>query len=246
MEVVKQIFAILGTGVGVLSGLVTLYAKYLDMKKKSAGAPAADDSPVPVVAEPRRRRLEIADGPSMLVGQVDQAQPDELDDPPLVLEVRQHLPATAAIRNLVRPPAIAMMVAGGLGLIFNLAVAGFGYVDEFVTPLSTETRARHEAETAHPMNPADESDRTSAMLGADHARWLCRRQRRRRMGRFQHVAAPQLLVVGGGERRRHARRLRVRLRGVPDRRLVAGDPVPAGSIRSISLTPARRSGRRGV
>ena len=166
MEVVKQIFAIVGAGIGVLSGVVTLYAKYLDIRKKATGGDPADDSPAPAAPKLRRHRRKIADGPPRLYGQFDRPEPDESEVPPVVVEVWPPVPAAAAIRSLVRPPAIAMMVAGGLGLVFNLAVAGFGYVDEFVTPLTTETQARHAAEAAGRTSPTADAERTSATLGA--------------------------------------------------------------------------------
>jgi hypothetical protein len=166
MEVVKQIFAILGTGIGVLSGLVTLYAKYMDMKKKAGSGATADDPPVATTPESYRRRLELLDGPSTAFEEPERAQPRRFDEAPIVLEVRPSVSA-AAIRQVVRAPAIAMMVAGGLGLVFNLLVAGFGYVDEFVTPLTTETQARRAAEAAGgSVSAGDDPQRTSAMLGA--------------------------------------------------------------------------------
>src|SRR5437868_517623 len=109
MEVVKQIFAILGTGIGVLSGVVTLYAKYLDMKKRSVGGESADVPPTPVGHEPRRGRPMIADGPSVEPGDVPRARRDRFEAPPLVQEVRSPSPVAAEARKLVRAPAIAMM-----------------------------------------------------------------------------------------------------------------------------------------
>jgi hypothetical protein len=167
MEVVKQIFAILGTGIGVLSGLVTLYAKYLDMQKKRAGGDAVADPSAPAKAEPSRQRFEIADGPSLEPGPINRSHLRELDEPPVVEEVRSPTP-TAAVRAMVRGPAIAMMIAGGVGFVFNLLVAGFGYVDEFVTPLTSETQARHAAIAAGgpAAVPDAESQRSTAVLGS--------------------------------------------------------------------------------
>ena len=36
---------------------------------------------------------------------------------------------------------MALMIAGGISLFGNLGLAVFGYVDEFVTPLSAETQS---------------------------------------------------------------------------------------------------------
>ncbi len=156
MEAMKQIFGTFGAVVGVLSGLITLYAKYCDIKKKAG---REDDAPEP---------------PTVPVRAARRSQPDEFGEPAAVL---RPWPSDSAgnARQLVRGPAIALMVAGGLSLVFNLAVAGFGYVDEFVTPLSTETKLRHDAEAARMADPRAtyvgvtpdlDSGRTSAMMGA--------------------------------------------------------------------------------
>jgi len=70
---------------------------------------------------------------------------------------------------------MALLVAGGISLFTNLFVAGFGFVDQFVTPLSTETRQRKEAEAAMRMQPGawpsqpvaagERADQASTVMG---------------------------------------------------------------------------------
>jgi hypothetical protein len=52
------------------------------------------------------------------------------------------------VRGIVKGPALALMIAGGISLFSNLGLAVYGYVDEFVTPLNDETRARKAFEAA--------------------------------------------------------------------------------------------------
>jgi hypothetical protein len=52
-------------------------------------------------------------------------------------------PGAAAVeraRQAVKAPAITLIAAGSISLFCNLFIAGFGYVDQFVTPLTTESR----------------------------------------------------------------------------------------------------------
>src|SRR4051794_29550605 len=112
MDVFKQVFAVLGTAIGVVSGLVTLYGKYIDLKKKSA-ANQARGGPLPG---------ELSDEVPAFVDQFEPNVP------------APDAAAVARARRLVKGPAIALMVAGGLSLVSNLFTAGFGYIDQFVTP----------------------------------------------------------------------------------------------------------------
>lgn len=65
-------------------------------------------------------------------------------------------------RNSVMMPAIALIVAGFLGLALNLSVAGFGLIDDFVTPLSDENKERMKAAQN---GKVEEPDRAEAVLG---------------------------------------------------------------------------------
>jgi hypothetical protein len=152
MEAVKQIFGAVAAFVGVLSGLVTLYAKYMDMRKK-AGREADDAAEPPAVPVPTPRRGRRV----------------EYDEPPEVLLADEPVSAARA-RQLVKGPAIALMVAGGLSLVYNLGLAGFGYVDEFVTPLTSDTRARHDAEAARAADPKSAPAYSAETTKADQDR----------------------------------------------------------------------------
>ncbi len=124
MEAVKQVLALIAAIIGVLTALVTLYASYLDMKKKAVRESDAAQALAAVTARP---------APAARVVRPDESiEPTRRDAPPPVEAIER-------TRALVRPPAIAILVAGVLSLLGNLFTAGFGYVDEFVTPLTTQT-----------------------------------------------------------------------------------------------------------
>jgi hypothetical protein len=80
--------------------------------------------------------------------------------------------AVARALKSVRAPSLALLTAGAIGVLSNLFMAGFAYVDEFVTPLTTQTAERRALEAAHRFDrPASElpgtaalSDRTSVVL----------------------------------------------------------------------------------
>lgn len=157
MEAVKEVFTVIGVIVGVLTGLVTLYAKYLDLKKKAARE-ADDREPIATTPAPRRGRT------------------DEFDELPVAPRSRAPEPAAIAqARLMVQRPATALMIAGGLGLLFNLFLAGFGFVNEFVTPLGTKPEARKTTEATKRVNPettpakadapvVDKSDRAAGVM----------------------------------------------------------------------------------
>ncbi|QDU24322.1 hypothetical protein [Urbifossiella limnaea] len=107
MEALKGVLAVIGTLIGILSGLLTLYAKYLDLKARAA----REEAESPSAAEPRRGR------------------PGEFDKPPPA----QPVPTPAAVlhaRRLVKAPAIAIIVAGTLGLVGNLLLAAMAAADK--------------------------------------------------------------------------------------------------------------------
>jgi hypothetical protein len=51
----------------------------------------------------------------------------------------------ARAKQRVRPAALSMIGVGVLALFFNLFIAGFTFVDEFVTPLSTRTNGHQQS-----------------------------------------------------------------------------------------------------
>ena len=66
----------------------------------------------------------------------------------------------------MKGPAIALLVVGFLGLAFNLFMAGFGFVDEFITPLTTDSKAAKTAVKGETGKPAAdrENDRGQAIM----------------------------------------------------------------------------------
>jgi hypothetical protein len=151
MQGFKDVAAMIGAVFGVLSAVVTFYAKYLDLKKKSSGdgerEGGSSDAPV------ARRRSSHRQGPRARVrvmrlpGKADNAEHEagEARQPVLLEAVRTGQAAAEDVRRRVKPPAVGLITTGVLGLIFNVVVAGYGYVDQFVTPLNAETRAQRAA-----------------------------------------------------------------------------------------------------
>jgi hypothetical protein len=122
VETLKDGFTTFAAIVGTLTGLLTLYAKYLDVKK------AADAAMTAAVS---REPMPGFDRPDDLVDLVPRDFPKARD-----------FSALTRARAAVKAPAIALMVAGAISLFFNLFVSAFGYVDHYVTPLTTESQAR--------------------------------------------------------------------------------------------------------
>jgi hypothetical protein len=122
VEALKNALAILAGIVGFLTAVLTLYAKYLDVKKS-----AAHESNAAEAATVAAARHEPA--------------PEEYRAPVAGLAPRQEDDsAVERARQAVKAPATTLMVAGLVSLLFNILVAGFGYVDQFVTPLTAETK----------------------------------------------------------------------------------------------------------
>ncbi len=123
MDALKGAMAILVGVMGFLTALLTLYAKYLDVKKTAARESDAG---------------KAADARPELVANV--SAPEEYRAPAARLAPRpEDLSTVERARQAVKGPATALIVAGVVSLLFNVFVAGFGYVDQFVTPLTVET-----------------------------------------------------------------------------------------------------------
>jgi hypothetical protein len=148
MQGVKDVAAMIGAVFGVLSAVVTFYAKYLDLKKKSS--PGGEEDEGRAEGKVRRRpsshrhrssaRVRVMRLPAGADGVSGEAAEVR---PPVLLEAAGASPTAAdAVRRSVKAPAAALITTGILGIVFNLLVAGYGYVDGFVTPLNAETRAR--------------------------------------------------------------------------------------------------------
>jgi hypothetical protein len=125
MHAVKDALAVLAGIVGLLTAFLTLYAKYLDVKKSAPRASDVVEPPLTAAARPE---------PAVTFAPLDEPQPARrapvLRDPEAVERARQS----------VKAPATTMIAAGVISLFSNMFIAGFGYVDRFVTPLTTETR----------------------------------------------------------------------------------------------------------
>jgi hypothetical protein len=145
MDAFKEAMAIIGAIVGVLTSLLALYAKFLDVRRRAA-----------------RDRRESAPA------QVALAAAPRDTEPPFVIPVPD-VGALARARSLVKGPATTLLIVGGVSLLANLFFAVFGYVDGFVTPLSTRTieqrmiadAARHGDMAAL---AAQESERASSVM----------------------------------------------------------------------------------
>lgn len=130
MDTLKEVVSFLGTLVGFLTALATLYAMYVDRKNRNqrkespaeldlSSAVIEDSPPRPVVRPVPRSRAAV----SVAV----------LDVLP-VLPVER--PSAERARQMVKAPAIALICVGFLAMSFNILVACYGFVDEFVTPLN--------------------------------------------------------------------------------------------------------------
>lgn len=135
MDTLKEVLSCAAAIVGLLTALVPLLARLLDKKRQAAHA----EEPAPLSRPVVRWQSGAADQAVLEVEPVVEvyAVPSRHDP-------RQ----VARARALVKPPAVTLLVMGVVGLLFNLVVAGFGYVDEFVTPLSTSTAERRNAAEA--------------------------------------------------------------------------------------------------
>jgi hypothetical protein len=151
METFKEILSIVGAIVGLLTSLIPLYARFIDNKRKktrsesvrharwrhavhkhaavaeAATAVAVEDEPE--YFEPSQPRFETPQ-------HLEPGHSQDAHFEPAHLEPEQLLRA----KQLVKAPGLALVIAGFLGLAFNVLVAGFGFIDQFVTPLSDQTK----------------------------------------------------------------------------------------------------------
>lgn len=170
----KEILEITASIVGLLTAVIPLIARFIDWRKRAARmagrarrlhhadrrAPEFDKPSLPSAAPARRPYV-----PEPVV--LELAGEAEWEDEPIV-DV-QH---ASRARNLVKAPAIALLVTGALGLCFNLFVAGFGFIDEFVTPLTSDNKERRSAGKVAPQpegksvqHNVEIEERTNAAIG---------------------------------------------------------------------------------
>ncbi len=133
MEVVQQVMAVIGGAIGIVTAMLTLYAKYLDVQKAAQDRVAAE-----ALARPTAPAATVSGARAVAA----------TDPPPLSVPPVRDTATIERVRALVKGPALSLMIAGGVGLFSNVGLAIYGYVDEFVTPLNDETRQRKAFEAA--------------------------------------------------------------------------------------------------
>jgi hypothetical protein len=157
MEALQKVLAVIGAIVGAATALLTLYAKYLDIKKATRDLNGTGPSAAAAPTQPRTP------------GPAPHSEPVHV--PAVAPPVRDSAGLGRALQT-VRAPALALLVAGAISLSSNLFMAAFAYVDEFVTPLTTQTQERRAREAllnagagpAMPRPPGELSDQTSIAL----------------------------------------------------------------------------------
>lgn len=155
MDGVKDVLSFLGAVFGLISALIPLLG-YL--------------------ADKRRRASELAEVRTDVSRAVPEQQPG-VARPAQALEPirgpRVDRAGFAQAEQLVRTPAIVMIVVGALSLTTNLATAGIGFIDEFVVPLGIKP-VRDNSMPGAPVGPfgdraiepgAPRSDRGTTVLG---------------------------------------------------------------------------------
>lgn len=175
MDTLKEVLALVVAIIGLLTALVPLYARFLDKKKEAARESERQERQRTRSA--RRRQEDDEDvAPRALWAQEveeDEPQPRPVRRRPRPVEPEDDFEeaypaadarAVALAQARVKAPAIALIVTGFLGLVFNLFVAGFGYVDEFVTPLGTRSKEKAAVRADAPPKDAEVSDREAAIM----------------------------------------------------------------------------------
>jgi hypothetical protein len=147
METAKQVVALLVGIVGLITAVLPLYARFMDKKKRTTSG-----------SRPADRPRNAADGPVEVIPVLEPVSADSRSVTRVIAVSRPR--ATAAVleyddvaeepvadpkaveraRRLVKAPAIALLTAGFLGLALNVLVAGYGFIDVFITPLDTNSR----------------------------------------------------------------------------------------------------------
>lgn len=161
MDTFKQVVSVIGAIVGLVSALIPLYARFVDKKRQEGERHHAERlrkrvarrkaAPMHAVAVAVEESLDAtADAPRFGPAAV------ELAAEPQYRETAHGGPANfVKARQLVKGPAIALLVTGLLGLAGNFLMAAFGFVDGFVTPLTTQSQAEWAAASSMPENRAE-------------------------------------------------------------------------------------------
>jgi hypothetical protein len=143
MEALKNTLAVLAGVVGVLTSILTMYAKYLDVKKENAGDVKAADASMAAASlpsEPVSKFTRRDDLGEMIGGFL--ADPHGSSD-------------VAKAQQLVKAPAIALIVAGVLTFFVNLGMPVALFIGESIAPNNLESRNRQAYfESARVGNPS--------------------------------------------------------------------------------------------
>lgn len=124
-------------GVLLLGGLLLL-GLVAWMGRRPSAASAAKSVPPPSEVPSNKRPLAAQSVSFVEAGDEPERYEERGDDSKLVERAR----------NLVRWPAIALLVVGLLGLALDLLLAGFLFVDDFITPLTEKSLIRPKEEKA--------------------------------------------------------------------------------------------------
>jgi hypothetical protein len=134
MDAMKDGLAVLAGIIGLATTALTLYAKYLDVKKSAAVEKEA------TAAAPTARLVH-----EFVVDHAEPAYPYASYRPPIACNLSPSLPDASTIqrvRGWLKGPAITMIVLGSLSLFGNMGLALFGFVNEFVTPITDESKIK--------------------------------------------------------------------------------------------------------
>jgi hypothetical protein len=155
MDGLKEILSFLGAVFGLISALIPLLGYLADKRRRASGLAEA--------------RTDVSRAvPEHPPGNASPAQPLGSNRTPPVSRA-----AFQKAEQLVRTPAIFMIVVGALSLTTNLATAGIGLIDEFVVPLGIKP-ARDNPMQGPPRGQFDDpglqqeapgSDRGTTVLG---------------------------------------------------------------------------------
>lgn len=163
MDGLKDVFSFLTAVLGLISAMIPIIAYMADKRRRTSAFAETRDEPARAVPECQPERTP---GAGRATGPREPA-PVHDRTPPL------DRAAFARAEQLVRNPAIFMIVVGALSLTTNLFTAGIGFVDAFVTPLGI-TPPRNPVMGGAPNGPFDQnpisqemrdSDRNTTVLG---------------------------------------------------------------------------------
>ncbi|HTU22524.1 MAG TPA: hypothetical protein VMG10_31085 [Gemmataceae bacterium] len=163
----KEVLETTAAIAGLLTAIIPVLARVIDwrmraarMTRRAGRLHQLDRMPLGVMKPPlpsaaKARRMSVAE--PVVLELADEA---EWEDEPIA-----DVPRVERARSLVKAPAIVLLVAGALGLCFNLFFAGFGFIDEFVTPLSPQSKAVSPTESKKEQRKDEIDERSNAAIG---------------------------------------------------------------------------------